>query len=197
MKKISKKVSKKVQSNKGYTLVELLTALIIVVLISMMISTGVTVGLRVQKESIFVANSDMLAGTLNTALSDVLRYSVCDFTNPDDLNIDGLVENPKFTNKEYSIKKGYLYVDDNGHMAVSKNGVDPSYVPDPDDPADPGPDIGYLVSDGVYSKKLIIEDFELTYDPVKKIYSGRYKIQQSNADNYNKSVSFTYRSIAK
>ena len=193
MKKM-KKLFKKLNSKQGYTLVELLTAMVIVILIGLMVSTGMTVGLKVQKESIFVANSDMLAGTLNTAISDVLRYSEANYVSGD--IIDGKVEDPKFTNKEYSIKRGFFFVDSDGYLAISKNGVDPAYEPDPTDSTDVGPDIGYLISNGVYSNKLVIRNFTISYDVDKKIYTGSYKIKEKTGTAFNKDVSFTFRTVA-
>ena len=156
-----------------------------------MISTGVSVGLKVQTQSIFVANSDMLSGTLNTAISDVLRYATCDYTDAD-LDVDSLVQNPKFTNKEYSIKTGYFFLDDDKHMAVSKNGVDPDYVPSGED--DEGALIGYLISEGVYCKNLTISNFSYTYNPAKKMFSGAYTIKQADG-TLKKDVTFSYRSL--
>lgn len=192
-----KRLIKKIKSNKGYTMIEMLTATIIVILISVMISTGVSVGVRVQKESTFVSNSDMLSGILNTAISDMVRYAECNYTDADIDGGTGLVTgNVKFTNSEYAIRQGYFFLDDDGLLAITKNGIDPEYVPDSVDTSAETAEIGYLISRGTYSG-LKIKDFVMTYNPTNDVFAGTYTIFSSEGSSLKKDVTFTFHSVKK
>lgn len=210
MKKVLRKLRKKV----GFTMIELLVACIIMLLVSLMISTGVSVGLRVQRQSLFVSNSGMLAGSLNTAISDVLRYATSDGNT---INYGGLGTNDKllFTNKEYGIfgpeqesrhAGGFFFVDDSKHLAVSMNGCDPHLTLTENQLDETNvdyvgeyniPNIQYLVSNGAYGS-LIIKNFEITFDPVTGIFSGSYQVAESESDTcLKKDVTFTYHTLAE
>ncbi len=209
-----KKVLRKLRKKAGFTLVELLVACIIMLLVSLMISTGVSVGLRVQKQSLFVSNSGMLAGSLNTAISDVLRYATCDGNT---INYGGLGSDNKllFTNKEYGIfgpeqesrhAGGFIFIDSSKHLAVSMNGSDPNLTLEADQLDETSvnyvgdyniPNVQYLVSNGAYGS-LIIKNFVLEYDASTGIFTGSYQVAESEREGcLKKDVTFTYHTLAE
>lgn len=114
---------KKLKSKGGFTLIELLVALAIVVMLSLMISVGTSVGARVQRESTFVAESDILASTINTALQDVLRYAEIE-PCLDDTTIEAMPDDTqKFLERNKSALAGatLLKVNDGSEKCVITN----------------------------------------------------------------------------
>lgn len=65
---------KKQRKNAGFSLIEMMCTLLILVLLVMAIGVGMDAGGRVYKEATFEAESATLAGILNTAMGDILRY---------------------------------------------------------------------------------------------------------------------------
>lgn len=124
--RILKKLRKKLHSNKGFTLVEMLAALLVVVMMSLMMSVGASVGARVQREATFVAESDILASTINTAVQDVLRYAEIEpYTEKDVTALEGLpkqiatLENALITQNELTMDGGTCFITNNDYGIVS------------------------------------------------------------------------------
>lgn len=59
--------------NGGFTLVEMLSALIVLTLLTGMVVMGVNLGMKTYREATFESESEILAGTINSALSDPFR----------------------------------------------------------------------------------------------------------------------------
>lgn len=113
---------KKYLNRSGFTLIEMMAALLVMVLLVVAMGTSMTAGMRIYKDATFEADSASLAGILNTALGDILRYS-------EDVTVnEGTAANPSagfidsngqyivreevgfvFTNKEYGIRDAYFY----------------------------------------------------------------------------------------
>lgn len=61
------------RSTGGFTLVEMLATLIVLTLLTGMVAMGVNLGLKTYRESTFASESQILMGTINSALSDPFR----------------------------------------------------------------------------------------------------------------------------
>ncbi len=57
----------------GFTLVEMLAALVILMLLTGIVTMGVNLGMKTYREATFASESQILAGTINSALSDPFR----------------------------------------------------------------------------------------------------------------------------
>lgn len=91
-----KRLKRKIFSHSGVTLVETLTAVLILALLSGIILVGSRSMLTVYQGHTFTNESAMVSDTINTALSDVLRYAVPD--------------GEKYTNTVYQFSGSYLRI---------------------------------------------------------------------------------------
>lgn len=66
---------KKLKSKSGMTLMEMMASLLILTLLVTAMGTGMDTAMNVYGDAMFESNSASLAGIVNTALSDVLRYA--------------------------------------------------------------------------------------------------------------------------
>ena len=66
---------KKYFNRSGFTLIEVMTALLITVMLVVAMGTSMSAGMRIYKDATFESDSASMAGILNTALGDILRYS--------------------------------------------------------------------------------------------------------------------------
>jgi len=164
-------IFKKTNRNAGFTLIEMTVAVVVIVLVSAAMSSGLAVATRTYRESVFQSDSAVLCDTLNTALSDVLRFAIYTQTQE-----GGAV---LFANDQYNIlspghianKEGCLYIDTGGG----------------------GGEQLLLVNSGAYVG-LQVTGFTLTYESGTNIYDGAYLI--SNADGtMTRECSFTFRSL--
>ena len=204
--RVLKTMGKKLKSNRGFTLVEMLVALAIVVMLSLMMSYGVSVGAAVQRESTFVAESDVLASTINTALGDVLRYaSVREVAPAEDeasadyeqLEVmktlltmekaDGSVVKCLIDTDGYGIGGGAIIL--NTYEGEKRVAVSQYVTQSPTgDVADTvtTEKVYYLVSHGLYTNLEIMTDvdhkFELQYvvDGTNKYFHAHYWIAEKN-----------------
>lgn len=136
---------KKLKSKAGMSLMEVMVALLIMVLLVVGMGTGMDAGMRVYGDATFEANGATLAGYLNTALTDVLRYA-------QDIQSPAASGDPcTFTNLELGLRNAYIEPNENGILYIkSADGED-------------GFDPKALVSSGAYAK-LIIKSGSFTLD---------------------------------
>lgn len=165
---------KKLRKNKGFTLVETLAAMLIVVMISAVMVAGINSAITVYKKSTFLSESETLVSTLNTRLSDILRYAQYDSTDA-----SAVVH---FTNYSENIGKGTLTLYNDKIMIVPDNkGAGPS-------------EYRGITSDISYTT-MKISDFTLTYKD--GVYSGSYKVTSSAVNTTPRTVKFSYMSLYK
>ena len=161
----------------GMTLVETLTAVLIVALLTAVIAAGVTASLRIRAQSTFASESRTVSDTVDSALSDVLRYAV-------DVETDGGGAVTAYTSAGYGVTDGRLCVgtgdEDRGMIYLNRGGAPgdvlllskPSYsglrvVADTDDPDAGG---GSDSFDLRYSGGVFSGSYRL-YDPVGGLLS--------------------------
>ncbi|WP_304509183.1 type II secretion system protein [Anaerotignum sp.] len=166
---------KKLINQRGFSLFESMVALLIIALLTVGISTGVKAAAGIYKRSLFVSEGDVLAATLDTALSDVLRYSSSISEE------DGTVQ---FTNTNYSMVNGHLVLKD-GWLYLNLTDEEA------DDASDPS--LTLLLSGGIYSS-MEIESFTLNYSD--GVFSGNYVIQSKEDAALEKSYDFYFRTLS-
>ena len=157
---------KKLKKKGGFSLIEMMCALLILVLLIMAIDVGFKAGGTIYQEATFEAESATLAGILNTALGDILRYSidVRETTATEREKYGNDVGIPEaggagkyyvFTSLDYGIQDAYFYVpfhESGRNMGAlqMKNTRNPNVVE--------------LVNTGAYPN-LVVSDFNITYSP--------------------------------
>lgn len=112
----------KLKNNSGMTLIEMLCVLLILVVLIMGMGSTMDAGTRIYQEAIFESDSATLAGILNTAMGDILRYSrdIKDNEGTADRPQDGFVTSDGsylspnqvgfvFSNWEYGILDAYFH----------------------------------------------------------------------------------------
>lgn len=202
--RILKTMRKKLKSKRGFTLVELLAALMIVVMMSLMMSVGVSVGASVQRESSFVAQSDVLSSTINTALGDVLRYSTVELVDTSDGDLGALVTKSVLvdedgnrcliSNDSYGISDGAVVLNQYGDNEKDKRVAIWQYTygevnEEEGETEDTGvqDQVSYLVSHGIYTNLMIEKDEDdpfVTYveeEGGKKYFHVHYWIKEKSA----------------
>jgi len=138
----------------GFTLVEALVCILILNLLTLAVVTGTGAATQVYHKAVFVSESGLLADSVDTALSDVLRYAT-----------DPTVDNGtvRFDNANYSVSGGTILCSSDGRLELEQT---------------QGGTPVLLLSKGVYAGKKLT-DFTLTYED--GAYSGSYTISSGSA----------------
>lgn len=164
---------KKLKNQSGFTLIELLVALVILICLVIGIGVGMDAGSRIYSDAIFEADSANLAGILNTAVGDILRYSEGVQENTDKLedSVGGYVMKDTapfvFTSYDYGIQNAYFVTNSTTGVVQLKNLNNEHTVE--------------LINTGAYPD-LMIKDFKVTYEKAVKdattgaVTSGGYFI---------------------
>lgn len=158
----------RLRSKKGFTLVELLAALLILTLMLSVVSAGISMAFTIYRKSLFISESETLSATVDTALSDVLRFAENVATDK-----DGQVS--MLTNDYYGISYSMIGIDSDGYIVYNTDLL--------------------LIGTGAYTS-LRIKDFSLQYDNTAHVFSGSYTIYNRKDTSMSKDFSFTFRSVA-
>lgn len=165
-----KKLLGKLKNNAGFTLMEMTVAVAVLVLLATAMTSGLVVSTRTYRESVFISNSEILYDTLNTALSDVLRYAA--HTKDE----DGIVY---FSNDQYNILSGGHFVNEEGRVYID-TGAETS-------------EMLLILNSGAYTE-LQVTEFSMAYDAGTHTYSGAYKISSEDGLMI-KDCTFAFRSL--
>ena len=167
---------KKLKNSSGMTLIEMLCVILILVVLVMGMGSTMDAGTRIYQEAIFESDSATLAGILNTAMGDILRYSrdvklndeVDDQGRPKYfVTSDGTYLLPDqvgfvFSNWEYGILDAYFYT------PVSADGTSRGVLQMLNLR---NPDVVELVNTGAYPD-LVISNLQVIYTPSARKVSG-------------------------
>ncbi len=169
------KYIRKLCNKKGFSLFESIVALLIISLLTIAIATGVKTAASVYKKSLFLSESDVLAATIDTALSDVLRFS-SNITK----EADGTVQ---FTNANYSVRNGHFLIKD-GWLYLNLT-----------DDAKDAP-LSALLNGGIYTS-MKIDSYTLDYTLVDNdvVFKVNYMIQSKDDSALEKSYESYFRTI--
>lgn len=164
----------KLRDKQGFTLVESLAAVVAVMLLAAILAVCLSAATQVFKKSVFVSESEILAASLNTELSNILRYS------KGDIDDEGTV---RFSNASYMAEDAYFSVDD--YIYLNEDAIEGTQ-----DATSVN-----LVNRGTYTS-LVIKDFFLEYNIATRVFTGGYTIQMKDDPSLNKAVMFSFKSLA-
>ena len=173
---------KKIKSKKGFTLIEMLACTLTLMLIVLICTTGMNMAMKSYRESLFETNSQMLESTLNTAISDVLRYAYNVTCDPDAPEVVTGFTNQSTTNME----NGMIIIGDDEGEDLGFFKLKLSSATDEEK---------YLISRKAYAESMTVANFQLTYDSATHVFNGRYTII-SNIGGDTREVTFSYRTMA-
>lgn len=170
------------------TLIETLAAVAVLALLSAMILSGTQAALTATRKNTFHAECQTVSDTINTALSDPLRYAT-------DVTVDGGGNVTAYSNPNYRISNGTVTVGTGKNAAgVSDAGL--IYLAD-----------GKLLLNAAgYSSLAVVPDdfqigdgysaaFKLTYDSGTHLFTGSYKLYDPTKKLLSPTYSFTFRSV--
>jgi len=167
-------VSCKLHDNKGFTLVEALAAVLAVILLAAILAVSLSAATQVFRKSVFVSESEILAASLNTELSNILRYS------KGSVDGEGTV---RIANASYMAEDAYFVVDD--YVYLHEDAIDGTQDASSIN----------LINRGAYTS-LVIKDFLLQYNVTTHVYTGSYRIQMKDDPSLSKDVMFSFKSLA-
>ena len=171
---------KRVKDKKGLTLVEMLVCVITLLMVGAICATGTGISIKSYQESRFESNSQMLQSSIETVLSDILRYASNVKTTS-----EGVVES--FDNLDYGMITGTVLISSSEEGNTEKRFVIKRYEAASD---------MLMLSHNAYAGDLYVDNFELKYDSETNVFSGSYKIKSKTMSNdYEKHCSFYYRTI--
>ena len=181
--KLFSHIGKKLKSRSGMTLLELIIAMFITVFIVILASSGVGVAANVYRNSVFVSESDILSATLNTTISDMLRYaSSVECEDPDNPLLMTSFESSYYNESRGSLniilsEEGRLQCEyvDTGVIGGSKKVIS-------------------LCPEGAYTSGMKITDFKIEFDNTRNIFTGTYKIISENSA-LTRDIDFKYRAL--
>lgn len=167
------------RSNAGFTLVELLAALTILTILGTMVASAMVTGSRVMASTTATSNAAILEQSVETALSDVLRYASAHVPVG-----DSMAENPEFDTDSYYdysgsvVRDGKIRLEDGKLALVTASGM--QYIPK---------------ASGIYTD-FVITDFILYYDCATNMFSASYTIATGNGV-YTRQGEFVCRSLVE
>ena len=145
------------------TLVELLAALAIITVLGTMVAAAMMTGSRVMAETTNASNASILEQSIDTALSDVLRYA-----NVQAPAGEGEITDPVFNSDSYTdfsgspVRAGQIVVDGGKLALLTSTGLQP--IPK---------------AAGIYTD-FVVTDFKLTYNCDSDLFTCHYTL--STAD---------------
>lgn len=179
-------VQRKISGRGGMTLFETLAAVAILALLSSVILAGSRAAMSSAQKNTFSAECQTVSDTINTALSDPLRYAT-------EISVDSGGEVTAYTNPDYQIADGRIAVG-TGAGSVSDTGL--IYL-----------DSGKLLLRGAaYSSLAVVpadfqageripSDFRLTYNNAAHTFSGTYRLYDPVNKLLSGACSFTFRNV--
>lgn len=171
------KLFRKLNSRKGFSLLESMAALMIVSILTVGIVTCTNAASRIYYKSLFVSEGDILAATIDTALSDLLRFS-------SEITVKKKGDEISFTNANYSIIQGHLFLKD-GWLYINQTDTKLDFAEDAP--------VAVLLNNGTYSS-MEISSFTLKYQD--GVFSGTYEIKSKKDEALTKDYSFNFRTLS-
>lgn len=151
--------AKNVRATAGFTLIELIAVLAILAVLGTMVTAAMVTGTHVMADSTAAANASVLEQSVQTALSDVLRYASARVPEGASSADDPAFDSDSFFDSTGSaVRNGHLGVED-GKIALTTSGGS-QYVPK---------------AAGIYTD-FIVSDFKLSYDCENNVFTATYII---------------------
>ena len=187
---------KRLKSQAGFSMSEMLAATAILVVLGSVVVTALPTAAQVVKRATYTSNADVLASSVNTALSDMLRYASLYVDEEGNVLTDAATASPLFKPASSyvdangrSVEMGYLaLVEGRVRIVPIVGGVDQAPTPVPR-------------STGIYTD-FSVDEFHVDFVPdasatatsMVGVYEGTYTLV-SNDGTFAKQVTFTCRPL--
>lgn len=181
-------MGRKLRGHGGMTLMEMLAAIAILALLSSMIFIGAQTAVLSTRKSTFAAECQTVSDTINTALSDPLRYAtditvdsggnVTAYSNPNYQIADGTVT--VGVNQGSTSDLGLIYLASGKLLLNAASYSDLVVVPENFSPGAPYSSSFKLTYNN--STHTFTGSYEL-YDPINKLLSGTYSFLFRNVNS--------------
>ncbi|MEG1578144.1 MAG: prepilin-type N-terminal cleavage/methylation domain-containing protein [Oscillospiraceae bacterium] len=168
----------KKRATRGFTVVEMLMAMLILAIVGVGLTTGISSAIGVYHTSVFTSESQLLTGTLDTALADVLRYAKYEKAATEE---EGDTT-AHFSNTNYRVVNGSLLADE-GRLKMNPTDGEPTKDT-----------LLNLLSDSAYST-MSLRDLTLKYEDTTHVFSGSYTLVSTRDSTLTKTVNFAYRTL--
>jgi len=169
-------MKKKLASRAGLTLVELLVSILLLALIGVGMSAGMTAAIRTYDRSVFSSETLMLQDTINTTLSDYLRYAV---------GVTGADGSVTVTSGQYGTGtfvtgrgNASAFTQGDGYLYFSANGKN-----------------SLVVNSGAYTT-LSVTDFSIAYTAATGVFHVSYELQSTGKTTNPRHCEADFRSLA-
>ena len=151
--------AKNTRATAGFTLIELIAVLAILAVLGTMVTAAMVTGTRVMANSTAAANASVLEQSVQTALSDMLRYASARVPQGASSADDPSFDSDSFYDATGSaVRNGRLGIED-GKIALSTSGGS-QYVPK---------------AAGIYTD-FVVSDLKLSYDCGTNVFTATYTI---------------------
>jgi len=183
MKKKLKKLN-----NKGFTLIELLCSMMILSLLTVVMAIAISYGVKYYNETVLYSEAKTLSSTINTVISDELRYAknikeqITDAAGYGKFSYDSALYGSgcritASADQENVIVSTSSGVEHKGKLCIvnpNKDGAAPQTKDVPD------LYIHYLLGDGSYTHGLNISNVKIMYNSSTRVFNVSYDINNAN-----------------
>ena len=162
----------------GFTLIEVLAALLVLAILGFVVTTAMLTGTRVMEQTQTASNAAVLEQSIETALSDVLRYaSVHAPYGAGDVSDPSFDSDSYFDSSGAAVRSGQIGISDGKIALISPGGV--QFIPK---------------SSGIYTD-FEISDFNLEYSCDTNVFTAHYSIVMPNG-TYSRACEFVCKTLS-
>ena len=167
------------RSQAGFTIMELLAALAILVILGTMVASAMVTASRVMTTGTAASNASVLEQSIETALSDTLRYASAHVPLGNSFAEDPVFDSDSaFDYSGSAVRNGQLGVEEGKIALFTAAGT--QFVPK---------------AAGIYTD-FVISDFKMFYDCDTNVYNGTYTISTANG-SYTREGSFVCKTLVE
>lgn len=177
-----KRVFSGVRKSAGFTMVELLAAMAILAVMGTLVASAMVTGSRVMATTTATSNASVLEQSINTALTDVLRYASVHANEGYGVEFNGPIFDSDSTLDVAGVpvRSGYLGVEDGRIVLVTSAGS-----------------VTIPKARGIYTDFYIRDaDFELYYNTQSNLFTGTYTLV-GNDGLFERNCTFACKSLVE
>lgn len=170
------------RSTAGFTMVELLAAIAILAILGTLVASAMATGSRVMVTTTTASNASVLEQSIDTALTDVLRFASVHANEGYGEQFDGPTFDSDSTTDAAGapVRGGYIGVEDGHIVLVTSAGS-----------------VSVPKSAGIYTDFTVREDdFTLQYNTASNLFTGSYTLVGSGGQ-YERTCTFACRTLVE